>query len=176
MGVCGARGTGCETPATHLGTLLALRAGFARNGCIVPPQLYVGRFNAYRFVSSFLRMRSVRTVRILVTVKPQMYRETLALALHEHRPGDEVMLASSEMLDGEVKDFGPHLLVRNDNDGAAPEALETVACRIDVLLSDGMGARINLDGRLWKIEDMSVDDLLAVGAEAGGRPSREPAA
>ena len=34
-------------------------------------------------------------MRILVTVKPQMYRETLALALHEHRPGDEVTLTVS---------------------------------------------------------------------------------
>src|SRR4028118_2376014 len=176
MGVCGARGTGCETPATHLDTLLAPRAGFARRGCIVPSQLYVGRFNAYRFVSSFLRLRSVGTVRILVTVKPQMYRETLALALHEHRPGDEVMLAPSEIIDGVVRDFGPHLLVRNDNDGAAPEALETVACRIDVLLSDGRGASINLDGRGWKIEDMSVEDLLAVVDEAEELTSREPAA
>jgi hypothetical protein len=52
--------------------------------------------------------------------------------------------------------------VRNDNDGSAPEALETVACRIDVLLTDGMGAKIKLDGRVRKIEDMSVADLLAV--------------
>jgi hypothetical protein len=175
MVVCGAQDTECETRATHLDTLSARNPEFSRNGCIVPPQLYVGRFNAYRFVSSFLRLRSMRSVRILVTVKPQMYRETLALALHEHRPGDEVMLAPSEMFDGEVKDFGPHLLVRNDNDGAAPEALETVACRIDVLLSDGMGARINLDGRVWKIEDMSVDDLLAVVDEAGELTSIEPA-
>jgi hypothetical protein len=101
-------------------------------------------------------------VRILVTVKPQMYRETLALALHEHRPDAEVMLGPSESLDGEVKDFGPHLLVRNDNDGSAPEALETIACRIDVLLTDGMGAKIKLDGRVRKIEDMCVADLLAV--------------
>jgi len=106
-------------------------------------------------------------VRILVTVKPQMYRETLALALHEHRPGDEVVLAAAGALGGEVRSFGPHLLVRNDDDGATPEALETVACRIDVLLSDGMGARINLDGRVWKVEDMSVEDLLAVVDEAG---------
>ena len=113
-------------------------------------------------------------MRILVTVKPQMYRETLALALHEHRPGDEVLLAAAESLDGEAKSFGPQLIVRNDNDGAAPEALETVACSIDVLLSDGMGARINLNGRVWKIEDMSVEDLLAVVDEAGRLTSNPP--
>ncbi|HEV2092098.1 MAG TPA: hypothetical protein VGR18_02920, partial [Rubrobacter sp.] len=120
-------------------------------------------------------VRSVRTVRILVTVKPQMYRETLALALHEHRPDAEVMLGPSESLDGGVKDFGPHLLVRNDNDGAVPETLETIACRIDVLLTDGMGAKIKLDGRVWKIEDMCVDDLLAVVDEVEELISKGPA-
>lgn len=114
-------------------------------------------------------------MRILVTVKPQMYRETLALALHEHRPDAEVMLGHPGSLDGEVKDLGPHLLVRNDNDGATPEALEAVACRIDVLLTDGMGARIKLDGRAWGIEDMCVDDLLAVVDEVEELISRGPA-
>lgn len=101
-------------------------------------------------------------MRILITVKPQMYRETLALALHNHRPDAEVILGPSESLDGEVKSFAPHLLVRNDNDGAAPEHLNTIACRIEILFSDGMGARINLDRRVWQIEDMSVEDLLEV--------------
>ena len=115
-------------------------------------------------------------MRILVTVKPQMYRETLALALHEHRPEAEVMLGPSGSLDGEAKDFGPHLLVRNDTDGSTPEALETIACRIDVLLSDGMGAKIKLDGQVRKIEDMSVTDLLAVVDEVEELISRsEPA-
>ena len=101
-------------------------------------------------------------MRILVTVKPRMYRETLALALHEHRPDAEVMLAPSGSLDGEVKDFRPHLLVRNDNDGASPEYLNAIACRLEILFSDGMGARVNLDGRVRKMDDMGVEDLLAV--------------
>ncbi len=99
-------------------------------------------------------------MRILVTVKPKMYRE--ALALHSYRPDDEVMLAPSESLDGEVKTFGPHLLVCNDTDGGIPEAVRSTVCRIDILFSDGMGARISMDGRVWKVEDMSVDGLLRV--------------
>lgn len=101
-------------------------------------------------------------MRILVTVKPKMYRETLALVLHEHRPDAEVMLAPPGSVDGEAVDFGPDLLVRNDDDGAAPDYLNAVACRIEILFTDGMGARINLDGRVQKVEDMDVDDLLAV--------------
>lgn len=114
-------------------------------------------------------------MRILITVKPQMYRETLALALHEHRPGDEVMLGPSETLDGQAGDFDPHLLVRNDNDETAPEDLNSIVCRIEILFSDGMGARINLDGRIWQTEDMSVRDLLAVLDDAekviAGKPA-----
>jgi hypothetical protein len=110
-------------------------------------------------------------VRILVTVKPQMYRETLALTLHEHRPDAEVMIAPSESLDGEVTSFRPHLLVRND-DGAGPESLNAIAYRIEILYSDGMGARINLNGRIREIEDMCVDDLLQIVDEAEGLISR----
>ena len=114
-------------------------------------------------------------MRILVTVKPQMYRETVALTLHKHRPDAEVMIATSESLDGEVTRFRPHLLVRNDDDGAGPESLNAIACRIEILYTDGMGARINLDGRVWKIDDMCVEDLLAVVDEAEELTSREPA-
>jgi hypothetical protein len=112
-------------------------------------------------------------VRILVTVKPQMYRETLALTLHEHRPDAEVMIAPSESLDGEVTSFRPHLLVRNDDDGAGPESLNAIACRIEILYSDGMGARINLNGRIRQIEDICVDDLLRIVDEAEGLISAE---
>jgi hypothetical protein len=101
-------------------------------------------------------------VRVLVTVKPQMYRETLALTLHEHRPDAEVMIATSESLDGEATRFRPHLLVRNDDDGAGPKSLNAIACRVEILYTDGMGARINLNGRIWKIEDMTLDDLLRI--------------
>ncbi len=113
-------------------------------------------------------------MRVLITVQPLMYRQALAVSLRQNRPDFEVRIAPPEAA-SEVDAFCPHLLVRNDNDGATPEALETVACRIDVLLSDGMGARINLDGRVWKIEDMNVEDLLAVVDEAGRLTSNRPA-
>lgn len=114
-------------------------------------------------------------MRILVTVKPKMYRETLALTLHKHRPNAEVMLASADSVDGRVKEFAPDLLVRNDNDGLAPEYLNAIACRIEVLYTDGMGARINLNGRIREVEDMGVEDLLAVLDEVEEYISGEPA-
>jgi hypothetical protein len=62
-------------------------------------------------------------VRVLVTVEPRMYREAIALAVHRNRPEAEVMLVPEEVLDGQVKDFAPHVLVRNDSDGVVPEGL-----------------------------------------------------
>ena len=114
-------------------------------------------------------------MRILVTVKPQMYRETLALALLKHRPDAEVMLAPADSLDGEVREFGPDLLVRNDNDGQPQEYLDIIPCRIEVLFSDGMDVRVNLDGQVREVKDMSVADLISVLDEVEAFISRESA-
>ena len=101
-------------------------------------------------------------MRILVTVKPRMYRETLALALHKRRPDAEVMLVPPDSLDGQVTEFAPDMLVRNDNDGLPPEYLNTIPCRVEILFTDSLGARINLSGQIRQINDMSVDDLIAI--------------
>jgi hypothetical protein len=101
-------------------------------------------------------------VRILVTAMPRMYREAIALALHRHRPDAEVMLVSAESLDGEIGSFRPHLLLHNDNDGVPPEALEVVVCRIEILFSDGMDARVVMDGQVVSKEDLSLEELFAV--------------
>lgn len=107
-------------------------------------------------------------MRILVSVKPKMYREAISLALHIHRPHTEVMLTSPESLDGRVEDFSPHLFVRTDAEGVAPEAPERVACLIEILYSNGMGARIIMDGRRWEIADMSIEELLQIVDEVEG--------
>ena len=108
-------------------------------------------------------------MRILVTAKPRMYREALALALHRHRPDAEVMLVSAESLDGHIGSFRPHLILRNDNDGIPPEALEGVVCRIEILFSDGMDARVVVDGQVTRIEDMSLERMFEVVDEVEAR-------
>lgn len=61
------------------------------------------------------------------------------------------------------------MLVRNDVDREIPEAqLGSVVLRVEVLYTDGMAARVNLDGRSYEIEDASMDDLLALVDEAEG--------
>ena len=54
------------------------------------------------------------------------------------------------------------MLVHNDNDGLAREVLANVLCRITVLYSDGMDARVSADGRVSEARDMSTEDLIRV--------------
>jgi hypothetical protein len=108
-------------------------------------------------------------VRVLVTVEPRMYREAIALAVQRNRPEAEVMLVPEEVMDGQVKDFAPHVLVRSDSDGAVPEELlGSVVCRMEVLYTDGMAARVSVGGNSYTIEDASMEDLLALVDEAEG--------
>ena len=108
-------------------------------------------------------------MRILVNAKPKMYGEAISLALHKYRPEAEVMLVSAESLDGEIESFKPHLILHNDKDGITPEALESVVCRIEILFSDGMDARVVVDGQVTRIDDMSLDELFGVVDEVETR-------
>lgn len=101
-------------------------------------------------------------MRVLITVKPRMYRESLALALSQNRPDFEVMLAPSASLNGQVEGFGPHLLIRNDTDGVDMELMRGIRCWIEILYSDGMDARVSLDDEVWSIKDISTKDLLEI--------------
>ena len=106
-------------------------------------------------------------VRVLVTVEPRMYREAIAFAVQRNRPEAEVMLVPDEVMDGQVKDFAPHLLVRNDFDRAIPEELlGSVLCRMEVLYTDGMAARVSVGASSYTIEDATIEDLLALVDEA----------
>ncbi len=107
-------------------------------------------------------------LRVLITVEPRMYREALAFTVRSHRPETEILLASEAALDGQADGFGPHLLVRNDGGAAFPEELlGSVVCRVEVLYTDGMAARVSVGDRSFRIEDASVEDLLALVDEAG---------
>ncbi len=111
-------------------------------------------------------MRSVRIVRILVAVEPCMYREVIALSLHQHRPDAEVLICPPEFLEGEIGRFGPHLLVLDDNGGIAPDGLTEVLYQVEILLGVSMDARISVDGQAREVKDICTEDLLAVVGEA----------
>jgi hypothetical protein len=113
--------------------------------------------------------REVKMVRVLVTVEPTLYREALAFAVQRNRPEAEVMIVPEEVMDGQVKDFAPHVLVRNDSDGVVPEGLlDSVVCRVEVLFTDGMAARVSVGASSYTIEDVSMEDLLGLVDEAEG--------
>ena len=105
-------------------------------------------------------------MRILIAVKPRMYREVIALSLHRNSPQAEVLLCPPETLVGEVKRFNPHLVVLDDNDGAAPDGLSGVPYRVEVLLEASMDARISVGGQAWEVKNICMEDLLAVVNEA----------
>lgn len=112
-------------------------------------------------------------VRVLITVEPRMYREAIALAIQHHRPDAEVLLVPENALDGQVSGFAPHVLVRNDGDGAVPEELiEGVVCRVEVLYTDSMATRVSVGDRSFEIEDACMDDLLALVDESEALVSR----
>jgi hypothetical protein len=111
-------------------------------------------------------------VRVLVTVEPRMYREAIALALQRARPHSEVMLAPENVLDGQVGEFAPHVLVRNDSDREIPEGqLGSVVLSVEMLYTDGMSARISVGARSYTIEDATMDDLISLVDEAEGLAS-----
>ena len=105
-------------------------------------------------------------MRILVVVKSRMYREVLALSLHQRRPEAEVLLGPSEALHQELRRFRPHLVVLDDNDGAAPDGLSRVLYQVEILLGTSMDARISVDGQTREVKDICMEDLIAVVDEA----------
>ena len=101
-------------------------------------------------------------MRILVTVTPTMYRQTLAHVIRRDRPDDEVRLAAPDALDREASSFLPHLIVCNDN---APEVREEVSVPswIVIRYHDSMSASVFLDEQDTRlVQDMAIEDLLGV--------------
>jgi hypothetical protein len=95
-----------------------------------------------------------------------MYREILALSLHQHRPDFEVRIAPPETAEEQLRSFRPHVLVRSDTDGLGAEALAEVPFQVEVIYADSMDAKVILDGREEEVKDASTEDLLRVADEA----------
>ncbi len=112
-------------------------------------------------------------MRILVTVSPLMYREAIALSIHDHRPDSEVLLAPPRPTDVRTVRFGPHVLVHDaEGAGPSPALAGGVVCRVEVLYTDSMVARVSTaGGGSYTIEDARMDDLLAIVDEAEGLAS-----
>ena len=97
-------------------------------------------------------------VRVLVAIKPQMYREVLAFYLRQQRPRYEVVLASPQTLQAEARRARPHLIFANE----VPPKLKEMTFWVEVRTDNGLVATISVDGYSTTIEDVSLEDLLAV--------------
>lgn len=99
-------------------------------------------------------------MRILVANTPLMYRETLALAILQHNPDFEVMIADPAVMDGEAERFAPNVLVRDD-DGIQVSSPDGVVCWVGIIIDNHLKARISVNGQVSEIHDVSIDELLA---------------
>ena len=105
-------------------------------------------------------------MRVLISIKPRLYRESLALTLRRYRPDFEVRVAAPEApedVEEEIRSFAPQLLVRNDTDGLDEGVLQRVPFRVEVRYSDSMSARIDSN---YEVSDISTEGLLRVADEA----------
>ena len=112
-------------------------------------------------------------MRILVAIKPRVYREVLALSLQHYRPDDEVLISPPETLDGEVERFKPHLVVCTE--GAVPDIPPGVLCQVEIMFSDGLDAIIGVDGRVTEAKDIGTQDLFALVDQTEKMISKEEA-
>ncbi len=90
--------------------------------------------------------------------------------------GPLTTFTTREDAERELAAFLPHLLVHNDNAPIPEVALANVPCRVEVLYSDSMDARVSADGRIERIGDMDVGGLLRVvdRAAALAAPEADP--
>ena len=108
-------------------------------------------------------------MRILVTVSPLMYREAIALAIHDRRPDSEVLLAPPWPTDVRTVRFGPHVLVHDaEGAGPSPALAGGVACRVRVRVADRVDATVESGGTLTEVRDADLEDLFGALDEAEG--------
>jgi len=108
-------------------------------------------------------------VRILVTVSPLMYREAIALSIHDRRPDSEVLLAPPRPTDRRTGSFGPHVLVHDAEEAELPPALAgSVACRVRMRVAARVNATVEAGGTLTEVPDADLEDLFGALDEAEG--------
>lgn len=106
-------------------------------------------------------------MRILVTVSPLMYREAIALSIHDRRPDSEVLLAPPWPMDGRTGRFGPHVLVHDAEEAGLPPALTgSVACRVRVRVAGRVDATVEAGGAVYEARDADLDALFGALDEA----------
>lgn len=99
-------------------------------------------------------------IRVLISIAPRSYRESLALMLQRSRSDSDVRVVSPDLLEDEAQSFEPHMVVCNDE--SYPKLAEIIHSRVEILFVDDLHANIAVDGQSETIRDVSVEDLLKV--------------
>jgi hypothetical protein len=94
-----------------------------------------------------------------------MYGESLAYVLKKNRPQAEVVRVEASELDGQLESFDPQLVVYN---GPPNEVVKALApSRVELSYeARGITASVCLGGRRTRVEDVEVEDVLAMVDEA----------
>lgn len=99
-------------------------------------------------------------MRVLITIAPTMYWETLELTLLRYRPQVDVRIANPADLDQEVAAFEPQVVVCNE---VTPAVRENVPSWVEVPPSHSSDATIHILGQGEStIGDISSGDLFDV--------------
>jgi hypothetical protein len=104
----------------------------------------------------------VAVVRILVAIEPQMYGEVLAFHFRQERPLSEVVLASSQTLWAEAERMRPHLIIANEVSPELELKEKSSFYWVEVRMVDGLVVNISANGHSDTVEDVSLEDLVAV--------------
>ena len=98
-------------------------------------------------------------MRVLISIKPTLYREAIATALRRDRPHLEVHTAAPVDVGSEVARFEPHLVFCNR---ATEKVRESVPCWVEVAYEDSIDATASINGEDSKIHDIAASDLLSI--------------
>jgi hypothetical protein len=103
-------------------------------------------------------------IRVLIAIAPTMYGQALAYTLQKSRPTAEVARVEPGGVDRQLDGFAPQLVVCNGTN----DELKALAPSWVVLTYEARGieATVFLGGRRSTIEDVGMEDLLAVMDEA----------
>lgn len=104
-------------------------------------------------------------IRVLISIAPRSYRESLAIALQRDRPDSEVRVAPPDLLEAEAQSFQPHMVICNDE--VYPKLAGIINSRVEIIFVDDLHANISMGGQSKTIRDVGIDDLLKVLDETG---------
>lgn len=100
-------------------------------------------------------------MRILVAFEDnyRAYRETMAKCLQIRRPGVQVQTAEPAILEKKIKDFLPQVIICSGlNTVHSDDELAWITLSLDL----NMPASIKVGGRSWKMDNPTLEQILAL--------------